>query len=827
MAVNRDHFAIVVGLSGYPRLGDPPPSNLAGPGNDADAVYEWLVAEDGGGLPKENIKLIKTPKKMTKAGAPDRDTIQAAFADLETRAEEGRTGLGALLGERLYVYAAGHGFSPKLDEGCLHAGNATSDSSGLNVFFTAWLNLFQEAGYFTETVLWMDCCMNRDSKNAASLPTMQAKVSPDPPGPRFIAFAARRPLRAVERLGPDGKVHGVFTTILLEGLRGAAANPYGKVTGRSLADWLRNAQHGRLEEADLNDPRVSKAPEIIREDQELIFARELPPATYPVKLQFDDGAGREAKLWSLRPPRPEKLHIGPTGEIDVRLGPGLYLVELPSKKLRQGFQVSAPLTLKIDRPGKPVNSVDALVPFSIDPHDPAAEIFIVDEAFNLVDRGVGSLNVKLPMGLYKVRIRSGTRISDEVHLLDAPVDPEHAAAPLAPFSAAAPLPHSALTHEYHMAARAEAAQRVDLKKGTDGKLMVMTRIWRKDDAPPAELLPWEGMKVLNRSGKVIADLAQDGERKTDQDVFATVTIELDPGTYFLRMPDLAGGQREQSVVVSPNWRTESYVLFTPRNVDQEGFVGPRIAILMHGIDMPVGDDSDLVINQAQVALANERLVLGGELDDLLISKFSNPIAGIIGGHLLIVEHSHRPSNRILQLDEVVRNLRGLVGDRHPDVEALSLHCSDKALRNRNPVGEPPMFQASWELLVEASRQRPDQIPPDLWNRVLASAPVPPFFGWSVDARSRKFSRESILANLMPQAETAAAAAVAAAVGGAMPAGLVIAEAVPMRVDHGPAAAQAAASSASLSRRTKRGRELDARLKALGLPPSALGVLDML
>ena len=51
--MHPDHYAIVIGLSAYPRLGDPPGANLLGPENDAAAVLAWLTDPHGGGLPPE------------------------------------------------------------------------------------------------------------------------------------------------------------------------------------------------------------------------------------------------------------------------------------------------------------------------------------------------------------------------------------------------------------------------------------------------------------------------------------------------------------------------------------------------------------------------------------------------------------------------------------------------------------------------------------------------------------------------------------------------------------------------------------------------------
>lgn len=818
---NPDHYAVLVGVSQYPQLGEPPPSDLKGPNNDVDAVYQWLVDPAGGGLDPDHVWRIKSPDAPDPRGQPGRDAIQIAFEDLVDRAERGRGGTGAQLGRRLYVFASGHGFSPTLNQGCLHAANATSGSTQTNVLFTAWLELFQEAGYFKETVLWMDCCMNRDSRNAPSLPTRQQKVSADPAGPSFVAFAARRPLRAVERPAPDGTIHGVFTTILLEGLRGAAANPYGMVTGRSLADWLRNAQRGRVDGPDLDDSRVSKEPEILREDQDLIFARGLPASPYPVTLDFGGAAGgKQARLWSSRPPRFELLDIPASGKVERSLAPGMYVVDLVESQLRQGFQVTAPLTLNVDKKGPPVaDSLGQMASLEIAPGEPSAEIFVVDEAFNLVDRGVDKLTATLPFGIYKVRVRSGRRLSEEIYLLDAAPAAPAAAPELPPFSSPAPLPGSAATHEYHMAALADAAGRLDLKHGTGGEILVMARQWRADDGAPNDFEPWAGIRLVNGRGATVADLSRDGKRDGAGDAWATMSVGVDPGVYFLRLREESGREFEQSLVVSPGWRTDLHALLAPRSEEMRDHAWLRLAVLMHRLGGPATAPTDLMIDQARVALADERLVLGGELDDLLVVKFDNPIAGILGGHLLLVEQARKSTARIALLDQVVANLRGLVGDGHPDVEALSLRCTAARLRTRAPVAAPPMFQASWQILVEASDKRPELIPGALWKRVHALSPVPPFLAWSSDRLSKARSRSAILAGLAPAGTMAPPAAAASAM--EMPMAAIGAT----RTKRAAAArVEAVKAVRAGSARTLDSRTLHARLKALGLSASVLEVL---
>ena len=57
--IHPTHYAVVIGLSAYPKLGSPP-ANLRGPENDATLVANWLKDPAGGGLPPENVKLIRS-----------------------------------------------------------------------------------------------------------------------------------------------------------------------------------------------------------------------------------------------------------------------------------------------------------------------------------------------------------------------------------------------------------------------------------------------------------------------------------------------------------------------------------------------------------------------------------------------------------------------------------------------------------------------------------------------------------------------------------------------------------------------------------------------
>lgn len=161
--MHSDHFAIVIGLRSYPRLGDPPPSNLEGPENDAKLVAEWLADPAGGALPDANVRtIVSSGWKSPPDAAPTADQINEAFLWLDGLADASqKAGKGRRVGVRLYIYVSGHGCAPKPRQGCLLTGNAALNTITSNICPIEWIDWLQGANYFREFVLWQDCCTDR------------------------------------------------------------------------------------------------------------------------------------------------------------------------------------------------------------------------------------------------------------------------------------------------------------------------------------------------------------------------------------------------------------------------------------------------------------------------------------------------------------------------------------------------------------------------------------------------------------------------------------------------------------------------------------------
>jgi hypothetical protein len=787
--MNTDDYAILVGIDKYPGLGDGiTPANLKGPLNDVNAVAKWLTAADGGDLPPNNIIEISSQTRETfRADQPNFSDVTALLNMLYTRSKDSRK---SPFGRRIYIYMAGHGFSPGRMKACLYTAEATIDF-GQNVHATGWLSWLQDSGYFREYVLWVDACMDRQWFFPPGEPSLKPINKIAPPSANFVAFAAQRPLKALEHSIPeDGdNFHGAFTWALLKGLRGAAADVNGRVTGRSLADWIRNAMSARYTEEDRQNTLVSKEPEVIAEDPSLIFIRGAVAPKYDITLNFTDAAQRgRASIWAGTPPTVVQTFTVDTLQKVVSLRPGLYVLSTEMGGFRQGFEVLESASVDIQDTGpladsplentRPLNvqlrdfaeqvdsERDRVFTLTVAPEDLSAEIFVIDSRFSLVDCNLGRLSTPLPLGIFKIKIRISNAITERIILLDRDHTVPGGLDRLTPPATVIPLSDTAATHEYHEYAREKALKataEIAVPEGQASFMLMVRSFNKKAGAVENDTPPWKGVQIVDADGQVVVDM-EIGDHvvhEEDQpDGVAYASVVVAPGCYYLRqrlsqvpMPPSTNGSTtvecrscpiEQSVIACSGWRTEVYILRRVLSGSREADVQPQVAISMRRHDTPMTPDTlfeDRLLEIAKLALGRERRVLNDALEEKLMKESANPIAGIIGGHLLLVEHDRDPRRDISLLDTLVTNLRKQIGENHPDVEALAKAC--RKAKISSPLVGPPMFQRSWTLLAHAAHKQPDLIPASMWTRVHAATSLAPFMVWTTDERVKTAARHQL------------------------------------------------------------------------------------
>jgi hypothetical protein len=295
--VSAEDYAILVGVSHYPGLGD-----LSGPENDALAFKAWLSSDDGGQVPTAQIKTILSsdfPAAVTAAGAqPTTEAFKRAVDELHDLGQE-REGRA---GNRLYLFLAGHGFGPDLDETALMMANAAPWKTGHHIPGLGYANWFRRAGWFSEVVLFMDCC--RENFWQARLQPCHLVDINGPEARYCYAFATKWSRATRERAVDGGLVQGLFTTALLAGLSCAGGDD-GRVTPDRLKNFVQRWLEREAPEADDPDFRFAEGVVLCSHPPRLTTVRITVASAYgdqTVHLKGGDLAevqptGRDGQTW--------------------------------------------------------------------------------------------------------------------------------------------------------------------------------------------------------------------------------------------------------------------------------------------------------------------------------------------------------------------------------------------------------------------------------------------------------------------------------------------------------------------------------------------------
>jgi hypothetical protein len=283
MANGADDWALVVGIADYPSYGDSPnePNNLRAPINDATAVEKFLREDLGVG----NITLLTSVQNNGAAWGdppprPVRFDIERWLKSLVVLSNKNvADGKGPRIGRRLYIYLSGHGLATERFRRALVTSDALSHVFIDHVLVTSWQESLSNSRFFSEYVLFFDCCSQAQVTLVPSLPPFQIVGALVPPPPQVIACAAKYPLQAVELpLGPNGEYHSVFTYELLRGLRSAAINPAtGGIRTSDLSAYLYKAVAVHIDKLP-DKTGISREPDFLSSDDIEFFSPAIAPA---------------------------------------------------------------------------------------------------------------------------------------------------------------------------------------------------------------------------------------------------------------------------------------------------------------------------------------------------------------------------------------------------------------------------------------------------------------------------------------------------------------------------------------------------------------------
>lgn len=341
----NDDWAIVVGIGSYPGL-----TNLDGPENDARAFYEWVTSLDGGDVPKEQVARILSsdfnPAVSPSKAEPTAARVQQAFDDLQDIADVNqKAGNGLNVGRRLYIYLSGHGCAPGFKDAALLTANATPTRAGYHILGKLYADWFLRSNFFDEAILFMDCCRENYPQTPPNIPPYVTMTGVDAvdKARSFYGFGTKWSRLSRERKMDDGLVHGIFTTALLEGLRGAACDPQnGQITAFTLGNYLYNNMKNFLSPEDLEDPEIAKEPDLEYEKnpQNPLLISTVPVPKFPVTINLAQAvAGKSLDILDDKFVKVSSLPATPPAQT-IQLTRGTYIAQVLSAGLQAPFEVT-------------------------------------------------------------------------------------------------------------------------------------------------------------------------------------------------------------------------------------------------------------------------------------------------------------------------------------------------------------------------------------------------------------------------------------------------------------------------------------------------------
>jgi hypothetical protein len=194
----RDFAVVILGSDSPGNVGD-----TVAPFEHAGEMFvNWLKDSAGGGLPKDQVFI----------GPAEVESL--AFEEVVQA-----------VGRRLYIFVAGPGSQGPTGELLLALVDLAEHDGSPRIDATVYADYFRSAASFEEVVLIADLASTALSAFSKQLPPRWPRVSKKTRAPLFsMSCVTQKP--------------GIFTQVLLDGLRGAAAGQDGAVTSETLSSYV-------------------------------------------------------------------------------------------------------------------------------------------------------------------------------------------------------------------------------------------------------------------------------------------------------------------------------------------------------------------------------------------------------------------------------------------------------------------------------------------------------------------------------------------------------------------------------------------------------------
>lgn len=367
-----------------------------------------------------------------------------------------------------------------------------------------------------------------------------------------------------------------------------------------------------------------------------------------------------------------------------------------------------------------MSSESTLYNLTVETGDKATENFILDSQFHRIASGIGErCTFKLPGGIYSIKIRAGS-VTDEKSIVlteDQTVTFESLK-----FFSPAPLEDTSSTTLFQSdrATSYSKREKADVRLGKGSKLFLFGTVY--DNIKSANIDrtkdPATGLTLRDSSSKLLVNFGapEIGFFTYEGEPWAACDVDIDPGIYTLCLETAAQNIYKLTIVACLNWQTQ--IFLQPRDYGREDkdirtdLAGSSVFMCRFGEGFVAGNKSkspespDFRLTElVRLGLINKRNVISSEVYSGLFTTLTDPMLGIYAAHMLI-RYSEYNSD---EMKTLVERLRTLIGDSHPDVEAIALRLD---MPTKFIFSNFPMLCASWDFVLEASLINDKLIPKD-------------------------------------------------------------------------------------------------------------------
>lgn len=345
-------------------------------------------------------------------------------------------------------------------------------------------------------------------------------------------------------------------------------------------------------------------------------------------------------------------------------------------------------------------------------YDRCSEVFLVNSDFQRIAAGIGELEAVVSPGIYKARFRIGQKQVDQLVEV-ARESPERATLEICgdPVDFSSPVPLAGIgagqdIQEVHRKAAEKFSQlAVSEQKGAGSWLFLFIR-----ETTDSAAVPWAGITLHDLDGALIAEPNQ-GICDQENGYFA-LHLEVDPGTYRLRVEEEPGEFYEMFVQTEAGWQTQVFAVSEQAwlpDIQAHRAALSSAAVLMAeaGQGFTAKDEVARQVELLRLGLLHRRKVVTETFVADLLQQESlhslNPLQVILLAHSLAEQGKLDTALLTTLLKKLPANFA-----EHADIQALMLN---QPATVRPAFFAPPMLHSSWDRIVQAVKQRKAIIPP--------------------------------------------------------------------------------------------------------------------